>query len=184
MGKYSGDPGTLPGREHAPGAVPFKEPKDSGTLGMVATGIALALLVVTGGIYFWRSGGAWSPGAFFLYLLSMVPHEILHALCFREDVYMYHNLKQGMLFVVGPEDMSKGHFVFMSMLPNIVFGFIPFTLFLVKPELRLLGIFGFLSIASGAGDYLNVYNALTQMPKGAWTYLHGFHSYWYMPQSR
>ena len=112
----------------------------------------------------------------------MVPHELLHALCFREDVYMYHNLKQGMLFVVGPEDMSKGHFVFMSMLPNIVFGFIPFTLFLVKPELRLLGIFGFLSIASGAGDYLNVYNALTQMPKGSRTYLHGFHSYWYLPE--
>ena len=90
-------------------------------------------------------------------------------------------LKQGMLFVIGPEDMSKGRFIFMSLLPNIVFGFIPFALFLICPELRLLGTFGMLSIASGAGDYLNVFNALTQMPKDSLTYLSEFHSYWYLP---
>ena len=117
-----------------------------------------------------------------LYLLSLVPHEFLHGLCFRGDVYMYQNLKHGMLFVVGPERMSKGRFIFMSLLPNIVFGFIPFALFLIDPKLRILGTFGLISIASGAGDYINVYNALTQMPRGAWTYLYGFHSYWYLPE--
>ena len=33
----------------------------------------------------------------------------------------------------------------------------------------------------GFGDYMNVFNALTQMPRGARTYLYGFHSYWYQP---
>ena len=35
----------------------------------------------------------------------------------------------------------------------------------------------------GIGDYYNVINALIQMPKGARTYLYGFHSYWYLPEN-
>lgn len=182
MGKYSGDPESLPHGEHEPNAVKFREPEDTKKLGMIANGIAVALLIVTGVIYMLRGRAAWSGWALPLYLLSLVPHEFLHGLCFRGDVYMYQNLKHGMLFVVGPERMSKGRFIFMSLLPNIVFGFIPFALFLIDPKLRILGTFGLISIASGAGDYINVYNALTQMPRGAWTYLHGFHSYWYLPK--
>ncbi len=41
---------------------------------------------------------------------------------------------------------------------------------------------GVLAIASGFGDYINIYHALTQMPKGALTYMYGFHSYWYLPE--
>ena len=37
MGKYNGDPKSLPSREPVPGAVPFREPKDSKTLGIVAS---------------------------------------------------------------------------------------------------------------------------------------------------
>ena len=181
MGKYNGDPKSLPSREPVPGAVPFREPKDSKTLGIVASAIALPLMIGAAVLYFVRCRGTWNGWGFILYFLSFVPHEFLHALCFREDVYMYQNLKQGMLFVIGPEDMSKGRFIFMSLLPNIGFGFIPFALFLVCPELRLLGTFGMLSIASGAGDYLNVVNAITQMPNGSLTSLSEFHSYWYLP---
>lgn len=53
-------------------------------------------------------------------MLTLFPHELLHAVCFKEDVYLYTNWKQGMLFVVGPESMSKSRFIFMSLLPNIV----------------------------------------------------------------
>lgn len=52
--------------------------------------------------------------------MIIFPHELLHALCFKKDVYLYTNLKQGMLFVIGTETMSKGRFIFMSMLPNII----------------------------------------------------------------
>ena len=95
---------------------------------------------------------------------------------------MYTNLRHGMLFVVGPEKMSKGRFIFMSLLPNIVFGFIPFILFLIWPQLGVLVSLGAVSIPMGGGDYINVFNALTQMPKGAKTYLCRFNSYWYMPE--
>ena len=37
-------------------------------------------------------------------------------------------------------------------------------------------------LLGGAADYLNVINALTQMPKGSLTYLYGMHSYWYIPE--
>nr|WP_295677970.1 DUF3267 domain-containing protein [uncultured Lachnoclostridium sp.] len=110
------------------------------------------------------------------------PHELLHALCFKEDVYLYTNLKHGMLFVVGPETMSKGRFIFMSLLPNLVFGFIPYIIALIIPSQSTLGVFGALSIAMGAGDYINIFNTITQVPKGARTYLYQFNSFWYMPE--
>lgn len=88
------------------------------------------------------------------------------------------------LFVIGSELMSKGRFIFMSLLPNLVFGFIPFVVALCVPSLALLGVLGAINIVSGSGDYYNVFNALTQMPKGARTYLYQFHSYWYMPEER
>ena len=182
-GKFSMNPDDLPHLEHEPGAVAFKEPKDSKTLGLVASGIAVVIGIITVGALLWRGGiEAWDVWGVFISLLSLVPHEFLHAICFKEDVYMYTNLRHGMLFVVGPERMSKSRFIFMSMLPNVVFGFIPFILFLIWPHLSLLGTFGALSISAGAGDFMNVFNALTQMPKGAYTYLHKFNSYWYMPE--
>ena len=60
--------------------------------------------------------------------------------------------------------------------------FIPFLLFLLDPSRTLLGTLGAFSIAAGAGDYYNVFNAATQMPKGSRTYMHGTNSFWYVPK--
>ena len=116
-------------------------------------------------------------------LVCLVPHEFIHAICFRKEAYIYTNLKNGLLFVVGPEDMSKSRFVIMSLMPNLLFGFLPFILYLIFPQLGFLGILGATSIPMGIGDYYNVFNALTQMPRGARTYLYGFHSWWYFPEN-
>lgn len=186
-GKYDGDETKLPQREHEPGAVMFKEPQSAKTLSLIANVGALVLLVILGipfikvaGPYI--IGNRWGIGTGALIcLLCLVPHELLHAICFKKDVYMYQYLSKGMLFVVGPEDMSKSRFIFMSLLPNLVFGFIPFILYFFMPQHIVLGAFGLASITCGFGDYVNVFNALTQMPKGSRTYLHGFHSYWYKP---
>ena len=72
----------------------------------------------------------------------------------------------------------------MSLLPNIVLGFIPYLIFVINPNWSLLGIVGALNITSGAGDYMNVFNAITQMPKGSRTYLYKFNSYWYIPEEQ
>ena len=182
-GKYSGDPETLPHGEHKPGAVKFKECDDSRKLGILANTIALVLYIVleviaslwSGTYTFHFVGGA-------LAMLTLFPHEFLHAICFRDEVYLYTNWKEGMLFVVGPEIMTKARFVFMSLLPNLVFGVLPFVLFLICPDWEWLRTMGALAISMGAGDYYNVFNALTQMPKGAYTYLYQFNSWWFIPE--
>lgn len=181
-GKFDLNPASLPHGEHQPGAVPFKEAEDSRTLGIYANLAAMGLLVLLLVILVLRWGfivfKGFLPGVI-LAILTMFPHEILHAICFKEDVYLYTNFKQGMLFVTGPETMSKGRFILMSLLPNIVFGALPFAAGLIFQELSALGMMGATALAMGAGDYYNVWNAATQMPKDARTYLHGFHSYWY-----
>ena len=180
-GKYNGKEESLPFNEHRLGYVPFKEP-DQKAFAILANAGALGMYILTIGIYFLRARAMLHFGGILLSFVCLVPHEFLHALCFKEDVYMYTYLSKGMLFVVGPEDMSKKRFIGMSLCPNIVFGLIPFVLFLLHPQWILLGTFGAFSIPMGFGDYINVFNAATQMPANAKTYLHGFHSYWYIPK--
>lgn len=182
-GKFDGNVDSIPCGEHQPGAVKFKEFEDIKKFSIYINLLAFLLIVVLVGVLFWRGGiRAYSLAGLLLSFFSLFPHEFLHAVCFRDKVYLYTNWKQGMLFVTGPETMSKRRFIFMSLLPNLVFGFVPYILFLIHPEFRVLGTMGAFAIGMGAGDYYNVFNALCQMPKGARTYLYKFNSYWYMPE--
>ena len=86
------------------------------------------------------------------------------------------------IFVVGTETMSKSRFIIMSLLPNLIFGFIPYIIAMIIPSASILGAFGAVSICMGVGDYYNAIHALVQMPKGSRTYLHKFNSFWYIPE--
>lgn len=187
-GKYNLDPATLPTCKHQLNAVKFKEVDSTKELAVIANGIAIALMILLAiPVYLKYKGllfdyfdemmvGAMLP------LLTMFPHELIHALCFKEDVYLYTNFKQGLLFVVGCETMSKHRFIFMSLLPNIVFGFLPYMISFLGIQYLTLAVLGVIAIGMGAGDYYNVFNALIQMPKGARTYLYQMNSYWYIPE--
>lgn len=186
-GKYDGDENSLPNRPHREGAVQFKEFSDMkkfaiaiNIMACILTVIFIVLVALRAGYEAFNIGGILGS---FAALLTMFPHEFLHAICFKEDAHIYTNLKQGMLFVFGAEDMSKGRFIFMSLLPNMVFGFIPFIVFMIFPSMTFFGMLGALSIGMGSGDYYNVVNALVQVPKNAKIYMYGFHSYWYMPKT-
>ena len=48
MGKYDLDPDSLPHGEHQPGAVPFKEVKDTRQMSLLANGLCLVLMVLLG----------------------------------------------------------------------------------------------------------------------------------------
>ena len=185
-GEYDLNPESLPHGEHQPNAVPFREAKDTKTLALMANiagGIIIVLLAIP----------AWIRCKEYFSILQMMlgclasmlvlfPHELLHAVCFREDVYLYTNFKQGLLFVVGPETMSKSRFIWMSLLPNIIFGLIPYLIGMLFPKYLFFLVLGTMAVGAGAGDYYNVFHALTQMPKGARTYLYQFHSFWYLPE--
>ncbi len=188
MGKYDLDPDSLPHGEHQPGAVPFKEVKDTRQMSLLANGLCLVLMVLLGigaavRCQPWLLDDRWQLTlGCVASLLALFPHELLHAVCFKADAYLYTNWAQGLLFVVGPETMSKGRFIFMSLLPNLVFGLVPYVVGMIWPRLTFCLAMGTLCIGMGAGDYYNVFNAATQMPRGARTYLYGFNSWWYMPQ--
>ena len=188
-GKYTSE-ADLPVREHPEGAVPFKEIGDMKKLGLILNlaSVPLYILVAAGlifrGMPYLSSGEPQLLIGMAVAMLMLFPHELLHAVCFRGEVELWTNLKMGMLFVVGTEDMSKARFVLLSLLPNLVFGFVPYLLFLLHPHLLLLGALGAMSIPMGIGDYYNVYNCLTQVPKGGLVYLSGMHSFWYMPKEK
>lgn len=187
-GKYNLDPATLPTCKHQPNAVKFKEVDSTKELADIANGIAIVLMILLSiPVYLKYKGSLFDyfdemmVGAM-LPLLTMFPHELLHALCFKEDVYLYTDFKQGLLFVAGCETMSKQRFIFMSLLPNIVFGFIPYMISFLGIQYLTLAVLGVIAIGMGAGDYYNVFNALIQMPKGARIYLYQMNSYWYIPE--
>ena len=190
--EFNGDMSQLPTRE-VEGAVLFKEPETIEKLSLIANTIGLVLMVIAlVGVYV-RIGGLASlrKGLFdyslqfmigaVLSLIVIPLHELLHAVCFRGKVEFYTYLKKGLCFVIGTESMSKARFVFMSLLPNLAFAFLPYLLFMFFPSALWLGVFGATGIGSGAGDYLNVFHAVTQMPKGALCFMSGIRSYWYLP---
>ena len=183
-GRYNDDPNSLITHEHEPGYIPFKEAQTMNKLAVVMNGIAIIIAFIVLALYYFLAKAPLNILGLIASIIVLVPHEFLHAICFEGDVYMYENLRKGMLFVVGPGTFSKAGFIFMSMLPNIVFGFIPFIIFLFDHSNTFMGTLGAISIASGAGDYYNAYNALTQMPDNARTYLHGINNYWYIPENR
>jgi hypothetical protein len=184
-GKYSGNPDDLPHREHEPGAVKFKEASDYKTFGKMIAKRSVILVIVLVIVAWIRAKDVFFPySAVFIYLLTVVPHELLHAICYKEDVYLYHNFENGMLFVIGTESTSKARFIFRSLLPSIVLGFIPYIVFLVNPEYKILGILGALGIGTAAGDFYNAGNSLRQIPKGGWAYLCKENTYWFIPGKR
>lgn len=87
-----------------------------------------------------------------------------------------------MLFVVGTETISKGRFIFMSMLPNLIFGIVPYVIGMIFPKFIFLTMFGMICTSMGAGDYYNVFNAIRQVPKNGIVYMSGMRSYWYVEE--
>ena len=186
QGKYDLNPESLPHGEHQPNAVPFKEAKDSKTMALIANTASIVIMVLLAVPAVLRGKAHFDPLQMMLGciapMLILFPHELLHAICFKDDVYLYTNWKHGRLFVVGPETMSKIRFILLSLLPNILLGFVPYLIGMLFPQFVFFLTFGTISIGMGAGDYYNVFHALTQMPKGARTYLYQFNSFWYLPE--
>jgi len=119
--------------------------------------------------------------------LFIIPHEFLHAICFGKEaeVEFFIAPKQVALFVVSTQPITKARFIFLSFLPNMVFGWLPLAVWMILPFNAILSnhlfTFSVISILFGVGDYMNVFNAVRQMPKGSMQQLSGLNSYWFMP---
>jgi len=181
-----------------PNAVKFREPETPFKLNLVALLFTIPALLLIGlfvlasallhGYVYVHSNSNTILIGFALAYLTLLPHELLHAVCFGKsaEVEMYIIPRQFMMFVHCTQPISKARFIFLSLFPNLVFGWFPLTVWMLLPHVTIysdiLFGFSFISILFGAGDYLNVYNAFRQMPKGSMQQLSGFHSYWFMPE--
>jgi len=122
-----------------------------------------------------------------IFFATMVPHELLHAVAFGKGhvVEMFIAPKQMAMFVLSTSPMTKRRFIFLSLFPNIVLAWIPLIVLVVLSPGGMTGNvllwYCLFAMTSGAGDYMNVYNTIRQMPKGSMHQLHGFNSYWFMP---
>lgn len=186
----------LPKGNLPPNAVKFREP-DS----MVALNLAVlpyliipvlltVLAIVIKKLLYTQIGALdfFSLGGVLLSLVMVFPHELLHAIAFpkRAEVEIWYSLKHMVAFCVSTYPTSKARFVWLSMLPALVLGVIPLMVWAVIPisgtaiSNGLLS-FSVFSLVYCCGDFMNIKNALTQMPKGTVTQLSGMNSYWYYP---
>lgn len=198
-GNYKGEE-QLPKGALPEGAVKFAEPETPEELNKSAIRFAVPAVLLIGLVVLLSavfSGGVklnlLSPYLFLgaaLFFFALLPHELLHAACFGKDheVELYVSPKNMMLFVICVQPVSKRRFIFMSLLPNLVLGWTPLLVWAALPygaaHSNLLFSFSVMAILGGIGDYLNVFNALRQMPKGSMQQLSGFNSYWFMPKKQ
>lgn len=120
---------------------------------------------------------------------SILPHEYLHAIFFPKDaeVEMWYSIKQRLALVTSTTAITKKRFIFLSLFPNIVFGFLPLIIWIFIASYMsfisgILFTFGFISLIMGVGDFMNIYNTIKQVPKGAMTQISGFNSYWFFKE--
>ena len=193
-GAYRGEE-QLPTAHLPENAVPYLEPDDPAALNRAACRFLLPCFLLAVVIVllklFSPSGFTFHIGGIFLGILLFFPliplHELLHAICFPRDavVELYYSLKDMLVFVVSVAPISKRRFIWMSLFPNLLLGLVPLLIFLFLPLHSFAGSLlfglGLYGLSVGVGDYLNAWNTLRQVPKGAMTVLSGFHSYWYLP---
>lgn len=173
-------------------AVKFKEPKSISKLILYGTFVSTPILILTTILFVLKQGNIFEL-SFFTFFISMAlnfplmfVHELVHALSFPKEVQteIWTKFDEAALFVTFYEPITKIRFIMMSLAPAIILGFVPFTLYLMgwfdfnSTLSAIIGLTSWLMILSGVGDYLNVFNAVKQVPKNGFVFNHGIHSYW------
>lgn len=114
-------------------------------------------------------------------------HEGLHLLAMprKAEKYLYWKPEAGTAMVTTLDPMSPARFIYVSALPFVVLGVLPVAYGVLAPlsapYTGLAFSLGSLMAIAAAGDLYNIYNTLTQVPKGAMIQLSGMHTYWYLP---
>lgn len=119
------------------------------------------------------------------FLLAYV-HEFIHGIFYpiKAEKQIWKMLDQGAFFVYCEAKTSKIRFIVMCLAPAIILGIIPYVLWLVFPlALTFNGglmvlVISLLMTIMAMGDYVNVVNAIRQVPKDAQIFNFGIHSYW------
>ncbi len=197
MGKYKGESQLTKGQPYPYQATQFKESENINEIFLQGLLLGLPLFLIMVFIVIYRLFTMdyvqdWNfhwfaiiVSIFLMYPLIIV-HEIIHALVFpinaRKEIWNY--LDQGTMFVYCEEKLSRLRFIAMCLAPVIVLGILPFLLwYFIAPILTLEFsvcwlLMSFSMTISAVGDFVNVFNTIRQVPKGAKIFNYGFHSFW------
>lgn len=164
-------------------AVKFKEFEDTARFLIGINLVSFLILAATMLTFHLRAGITQiSLSGVLMIFISMIPHEFIHASFFRNRAYLY--LHKCALIITGTEPMSKLKYIAMTIAPSIIFGFTPFILFVLNPELTLLGTFGAIALPMCLGDFYNAYNCYTQVPPNGLCFMHKQNTYWFVPNTQ
>lgn len=151
---------------------------------------ALSVVRLMKGFAWSRDFSIWSVGIaclawVLLYTGLIVLHECIHAMFFPrravKDVWVYQ-MQAAMVYCNTP--VTRTRFIVMSLAPVTLLGFLPFIAWLlgaaaVSPVVSLFWMtMSWSMIFGGIGDFYNVRNVLQQVPRGAWVFNYGMHTYW------
>ena len=163
-------------------AIKFKEFEDTKGFLWKINLVSFLLLAITMGTFHALAGiTKISLSGVLMIFISMIPHEFIHALFFKKRAYLY--LHKCALIITGTEPMSKWRYIAMTTTPSLIFGFIPFILFILNPELTILGTFGAIALPMCLGDFYNAYNCYTQVPAAGACFMSKQNTYWFVPSS-
>ncbi|EOU1764132.1 DUF3267 domain-containing protein [Clostridium perfringens] len=188
-GKFN-DVEDLPIGELPENAVRFEEPESAEELAKETRRfflIVIFLRIKTNG--FFGVSDVLNIFGIILIPFSILPHEYLHAIFFPKyaEVEMWYSIKQRLALVTSNTSITKKRFIFLSIFPNIVFGFLPLIIWIFIPSgmsfiSGILFTFGFISLTLGSGDFMNIYNTIKQVPKDAMVQISGLNSYWFFKE--
>ncbi len=180
-------------------AVKFKEPDSLVKMNLIASLFIIPVIIIMFlSLYIKKSLGAsgilfsgFNNYGILLSFLAVIPHEILHGISFPKEaeVEFWYSLKSITPFVTSTHPTSKRRFIFISLLPSLIFGIIPILIWMFIPSqyagtADMVFSFAIFSLFLGCGDFLNVFNAMRQMPKNSYTQLSGMNSYWYFKDDK
>lgn len=119
--------------------------------------------------------------------LGIIVHELLHAVAYPKDAVVFVGImpKKFTAVALSSYPVSRGRFVFISVLP-VVLGLVPLIAFcFCSPEMSRLNAFLFgaavMGMTSVYPDFYNVYNVVKKIPKGAIIQNSGIRTYYYLP---
>lgn len=164
-------------------AVKFKEFENTAKFLVQINLLSFLILAFTMGTFHFLAGITHiSLSGVLLIFLSMIPHEYIHATFFKNRAYLY--LHKYALIITGTEPMTKNRYIAMVTTPAIIFGFLPFLLFILNPELTILGTFGAIALPMCLGDFYNAYNCYTQVPADGLCFMSKQNTYWFVPEKK
>ena len=171
MGKLDPETNPLPTNKLKEGAIRFNEPTDRKKQNIqtsIVTFIIICIMFVPEYLnVLFRDVDSMDLSNLFSYFILA-------------NIYMFKIPRVGFAGVYTTE-FTKKKYIAIHLIPDILFGLVPYYISLTKCKF-FLGMAAMFVVANSAVDFMNVYHAFVEMPPGSKTFLYQFNNYWYLPK--